>query len=110
MPGRDPAPAAPARFPWWVPAGAVALALAYLPTLFAPFDFVDDGNLVYPAPPGTTLREHAGLWWERVATNVEHLGPFRPALWVHWHLQANLFGADPLAWRACRLAWCALAA
>ena len=103
-------PDTPSRFPWWIPACAVALALAYLPTLTSPFDFIDDGNLVYPAPPGTTLQGHARLWWGNVVANVEHLGPFRPTLWVHWHLQANLFGADPLAWRAYRLLWCALAA
>jgi hypothetical protein len=100
----------PFRFPWWIPFGALALALAYLLTLSAPFDFIDDGNLVYPAPPGTTLSGHARIWWENVAANVEHLGPFRPTLWAHWHVQANLFGADPVAWRTYRLLWCALAA
>ncbi len=98
------------RFPWWILGGAALLALAYLPTLNAPFDFVDDGDLVYPAPAGTTLRGHAELWWHRVTANVEHLGPFRPVLWLHWHVQANVFGADPLAWRLCRLVWCGLAA
>ncbi len=102
-------PATPSRFRWWIPVGAVALALVYLPTLASPFDFIDDGNLVYPAPEGTSLSGHGRIWWENVRANVEHLGPFRPTLWAHWHLQANLFGADPLAWRVYRLAWCALA-
>lgn len=103
---------APSRppFPWWIPIGAVAAALVFLPTLGAPFDFIDDGNLVYPAAPGTPLYEHPRLWWEAVVANVEHLGPFRPTLWAHWHVQANVFGADPVAWRAYRLLWCALAA
>jgi hypothetical protein len=81
-----------------------------MPTLSAPFDFIDDGNLVYPAPPGISPREHMSLWWKSVVANVDHLGPFRPTLWAHWHLQANLFGPDPMAWRVYRLAWCALAA
>jgi hypothetical protein len=98
------------RFPWWILCGAVAIALAYLPTLSSPFDFIDDGNLVYPAPPDTTLYEHAEMWWGNVVANVEHLGPFRPTLWAHWHVQANLFGGDPAAWRLYRLVWCALAA
>jgi len=38
--------------------GAVVIALGYLPTLFAPFDFIDDGNLVYPSPAGTTAAGH----------------------------------------------------
>ncbi|MBN9118144.1 MAG: hypothetical protein J0I06_03095 [Planctomycetes bacterium] len=100
----------PSRFPWWILVGAAATALAYWPTLTSPFDFVDDGNLVYPVPPGTTLGGHTRVWWDNVVANVEHLGPFRPTLWAHWHLQANLFGADPLVWRAYRLLWCALAA
>jgi hypothetical protein len=88
----------------------LALALGYLPTLAAPFDFIDDGNLVYPAPPGTSLGEHVGLWWDKVRANVEHLGPFRPTVWAHWELAANTLGGDALAWRAARLGWCALAA
>jgi hypothetical protein len=98
------------RFPWWIPLGAVVVALAYLPTLTTPFDFVDDGNLVYPTPAGTSARGHLDLWWANVAANVEHLGPFRPTLWAHWHVQANLFGGDSLLWRAWRLVWCGLAA
>ncbi|MBX9622499.1 MAG: hypothetical protein K2X82_01660 [Gemmataceae bacterium] len=97
------------RFPWWVPAGGLLLAALYLPTLATPFDFVDDGNLVYPSTT-TGLAGHAGLWWDKVRANYDHLGPFRPTLWAHWQLQANLFDGDPLAWRAYRLAWCALAA
>ncbi len=110
MNARDPTPAEEVRFPWWIVTGAAFLALAYIPTLSAPFDFIDDGDLVYPAPPGTTLREHANLWWSRVTANVEHLGPFRPALWAHWHLQANVFGGEPLAWRVSRFVWCVLSA
>ncbi|MCI0703310.1 MAG: hypothetical protein L0241_19705 [Planctomycetia bacterium] len=94
----------------WIVGGAALLALAYFPTLSAPFDFIDDGNLVYPAPAGTTLREHTELWWHRVTANVEHLGPFRPVLWAHWQVQANLFGADSQLWRLFRFAWCMLAA
>ena len=99
----------PPRFPWWVPAGGLLLAALYLPTLATPFDFVDDGNLVYPSATAGAAG-HVELWWEKVRANYDHLGPFRPTLWVHWQLQANLFGGDPVAWRAYRLAWCALAA
>lgn len=97
-------------FPWWIVVGGCILALGYLPTLNAPFDFTDDGNLVYPAEAGTTLGGHVGLWWDKVQANVEHLGPFRPVVWAHWELAANTFGADPVAWRAGRLVWCGLAA
>lgn len=100
----------PIRFPRWIPGAAVVIALAYMPSLATPFDFIDDGNLVYPAPTGTTLRGHVDIWWSDVVANVNHLGPFRPTLWAHWHLQANLFGADPFLWRLYRLTWVALAA
>ena len=90
--------------------GAIVLALGYLPTLFAPFDFIDDGNLVYPAPPGLGLAGHAELWWAKVMANVEHLGPFRPVLIAHWEVMANTTNGDPFAWRAVRLVWCGLAA
>jgi hypothetical protein len=93
--------------PHWVPLGGLLIALGFLPTLAAPFDFADDGNLVYPAPAGT---HHVARWWDRVAANVEHLGPFRPAAWAHWELAANAVGADPVAWRTLRLVWCGLAA
>lgn len=93
----------------WVPAGGLLLAALYLPTLGTPFDFVDDGNLVYPTP-GLSAGGHVGLWWEKVEANYEHLGPFRPTLWVHWQLQANLFDGSASAWRVYRFAWCALSA
>ena len=50
-------PTPPPPFPRWVLLIGLLLALAYVPTLFAPFDFLDDGNLVYPAP-GLSAGEH----------------------------------------------------
>jgi hypothetical protein len=100
---------ATSAFPRWVFLGGILLALGYLPMISAPFDFMDDGNLVYPTK-GLTLPQHAELWWQKVAANVEHLGPFRPAVWLHWQMAANLFGSDPVAWRTGRLVWCAFAA
>ncbi len=96
-------------FPLWVILGGSALVLAYLPTLSAPFDFLDDGNLVYAAPE-MTAADHVRVWWDKVRANVEHLGPFRPVLWAHWELAANVYGNDPLAWRTGRLVWCGVAA
>ncbi|MFO0804545.1 MAG: hypothetical protein U0791_15645 [Gemmataceae bacterium] len=100
----------PNSFPRWIPLGGLLLAALYLPTLATPFDFIDDGNLVYPAEPGLGFRGHVALWWEKVEANYEHLGPFRPTLWVHWQIQANLFGGDPFLWRLHRFLWCGLAA
>lgn len=98
----------PPPFPRWVLLIGLLLSLAYVPTLFAPFDFLDDGNLVYPAR-GLSAADHVRVWWDKVRANVEHLGPFRPVVWAHWEMAANVYGDDPLAWRAGRLVWCGLA-
>ena len=100
-------PAWPGR--WWLPIAALLLAMLYLPTLGTRFDFIDDGNLVYPAAP-MPLGERVGVAWDKVVANYEHLGPFRPVLWAHWELSAELFRGSELAWRSARLLWCALAA
>jgi hypothetical protein len=83
--------------------------MLYLPTLGTRFDFVDDGNLVYPAVP-MPLLERLQLVWTKVVANYQHLGPFRPVLWAQWELSAELFHGSELAWRSARLAWCGLAA
>lgn len=96
-------------FPHWVILGGLLLAAGYLPTLATPFDFTDDGNLVYPTR-GLSAGQHVSLWWDKVKANVEHLGPFRPVVWAHWQLAANVYGDNPTAWRAGRVVWCGLAA
>ncbi len=100
----------PSRFPWWIILGAIVLGSAYLPTLRTPFDFIDDGNLVYPAASGTTVVGHVELWWDKVRANYEHLGPFRPVLWAHWEAFANISQGNATVWRAIRLGWCVVAA
>ncbi len=97
------------RFPWWVLAGGLLLASAYLPTLGARFDFIDDGNLVYPEPP-MPLTARLGVVWTKIAGNYADLGPFRPVLWVHWEAAAELCRGSDFAWRLSRLLWCAFAA
>ena len=97
--------ASPSR-PWWIPAGAVLLALIYLPTLSTRFDFIDDGNLVYPTRP-MPLDQRAAVVWHKIVANYEDLGPFRPVLWVHWETAADLLQGNELGWRTLRLCWCA---
>ena len=99
-------PAGPAR---WVLLGAVLLPLVYLSTLTTRFDFIDDGNLVYPTR-GLPLGERIQLVWGKIVANYDHLGPFRPVLWAHWQPEADLLNANPHAWRAVRLFWTMLAA
>ena len=105
----DTIPDSRPSFPWWIVGGAVLLAAAYLPTLAMPFDFLDDGNLVYPTR-GLSFTGHVAQWWEKVAANVNHLGPWRPVLWAHWEILSNLCDESVLAWRIERLTWCAFAA
>lgn len=81
---------------------ALLITCLYLPTLGTPFDFIDDGDLVYPSHR-PTLEGKAEYYWERVVANYEHLGPFRPTLWAHWRVAAETFDANPVLWRAGRL-------
>lgn len=91
----------------WIFLGALLLAAGYLPLLGARFDFIDDGNLVYPTPP-CSPGERLEIVWDKIDANVKSLGPFRPVLWVHWELQADLLQGSEFGWRAVRLAWCFL--
>ena len=87
---------------------AALIACLYLPTLATPFDFIDDGNLVYPSH-APTLAGKVEYYWQCVVANYEDLGPFRPTLWAHWRLEAELFNANPYLWRAERLVFTFLA-
>ena len=101
-----------ARFrfsPWLILAGAIAIPLLYVPTLATRFDFIDDGNLVYSAPP-MPLGNRIGLVWDKIVANYDHLGPFRPVLWAHWEFVADLARNDAFTWRLIRLGWSILAA
>ena len=102
--------AAETRFPPWIVfLGAIVISLIYLPTLGTNFDFVDDGNLVYPAPP-MPLDQRVELVWQKIVANYDHLGPFRPVLSAHWELFAEVCQGDALRWRLVRFGWCMLAA
>jgi hypothetical protein len=105
MPGAVPTPP---RRGWWVLLGALLIPLIYLPTLSTRFDFIDDGNLVYPSAP-QPLADRAQLVWQKIVANYEDLGPFRPVLWVHWEIAADLLQGSEKAWRATRLVWCSFA-
>lgn len=97
------------RSPRWILLWACLLASLYLPTLATPFDFNDDGNLVYPAasmPAGRHLRQY----WDSVIGEYHNLGLFRPVLLAHWEIEANLLGPSAFRWRLTRLLWAALAA
>ena len=44
-----------------------------------PFDFIDDGSIVYPYRPDSAYQLYR-VYWGRIVANFGHLGPFRPAL------------------------------
>ncbi|MEX2213261.1 MAG: hypothetical protein WD768_03985 [Phycisphaeraceae bacterium] len=94
---------------FWIPIGGILIALLYLPMLAAPFDFIDDGNLVYPSG-ATNLSEWLAAMKTAIVANYDHLGAFRPTLWFHWLVQQHLLGPNELPWHVYRLLWCALAA
>jgi hypothetical protein len=92
----------------WGLVSVCLISALYIPTLWTRFDFIDDGNLVYPSAP-VPLDQRVLLAWDKVVANYKHLGPFRPVLWSHWELQAELLGADAFRWRFVRLLWFGLA-
>ena len=94
---------------WWAIAWGCILASLYLPSLTTRFDFIDDGNLVYPAP-SMPFADRVALTWSKVIANYNDLGPFRPVLWAHWEVQADLFAASAVRWRLARLLWTLVAA
>ena len=109
IPTNSQAAVSPRRFTsWLILLGASAIPLVYLPSLRTDFDFIDDGNLVYPSPP-MPVGQRLNLVWDKIVANYEHLGPFRPVLWVHWEAAAEMFNGDPALWRFGRLAWSVLA-
>ena len=75
----------------------------------APFDFIDDGSIVYPYRPDSAYQLYR-VYWGRIVANFGHLGPFRPALWIHWGAEAELFDGSAPCWRTARLAWTMLSA
>jgi hypothetical protein len=92
------------RSSFWLIGWAALICALYLPTLLMNFDFIDDGNLVYPAPP-MPVAQRIELYWTKVIANYNDLGPFRPVLWAHWEVEAQTLGAHPVRWRVVRLAW-----
>ncbi len=106
---RDRSLAGKRRGAWWVLFWALILSSLYLPSLATRFDFIDDGNLVYPSPP-LPLGQRVQLAWDKVVGNYHDLGPFRPVLWAHWEIQAELLGAVAFRWRVARLLWLTVAA
>ena len=58
--------------------------------------FIDDGNLVYPSGISSPA-ERLALVWAKIRANYEHLGPFRPVLWAHWEVAAELFHGSEVA-------------
>ena len=63
---------------WWIVIGALLIPSLYLLTLATRFDFIDDGNLVYPSAP-RPLSEREQLVWHKIA-----------ALGIRGHLPAQL--------------------
>ena len=92
----------------WVLVGAVLVSSLYLTTLGTRFDFIDDGNLVYPTA-AVSVSHRLHIVWHKIVANYRHLGPFRPVLWVHWETCAELFGGNAFQWRLARLGWLMLA-
>ncbi|MGH7428340.1 MAG: hypothetical protein ACREJ4_08290 [Candidatus Methylomirabilaceae bacterium] len=93
-----------AETPWWLIALLVAsLCVLYASTVSQPFDFEDDGNLVYSSAPHSGFGDRLALVWSRTLAELHHDGPFRPVLWAYFELHNYTFGLDVVRWRVARL-------
>jgi hypothetical protein len=94
---------------WFIPLLGVILVCLYLPTLTTPFDFNDDGCMVYAAP-GLNLSQRCQLVWQKTLIDFHDHGPFRPVSWAQWEASAYFFGPNPIVHRSARLLWTCLSA
>jgi hypothetical protein len=70
--------------------------------LWQPFDFEDDGNLVY-APPTESIGARVAHVTERTVEDFTSRGPFRPVYWAYFEANYYFFGTNPVGWRIVRL-------
>lgn len=98
------APTADRPFSWMA---ALLLPIAvmsiYAGSLAIPFDFEDDGLVIYHDAPKTDLSNRLQETWQRTLADLESRGPFRPVYWAYFDLQDYWFGADVYQWRIARL-------
>jgi hypothetical protein len=84
--------------------GAIVLPCLYLINVTEPFDFVDDGAIVY--------RIHAdGLFqwleqiWRMTLAEFDQRGLFRPTIWLFYQTIAAAVGSHPIGWRVVWVVW-----
>jgi hypothetical protein len=80
-----------------------ALCGLYASTVSGPFDFEDDGNLVYSSAPHSGFTDRLSLVWENTLAQLQYHGPLRPVHWAYFELHNYIFGTDVLRWRVARL-------
>jgi hypothetical protein len=97
-------------YPWWaVLAGAILIPCLYLHNLTVPFDFQDDGGLIY-AVRSTGPVDWFNHVWYLVVSEFGGLGPFRPTYWFVLQSAAAAFGEVPVLWRLAFFTWSIVAA
>jgi hypothetical protein len=89
--------------------GAVLIPCLYVHNLTVPFDFDDDGAMVYSVG-GANLGEWSARVWQLVMDDFVNRGPFRPTLWFFHQTVAAVFGSVATSWRAFFLVWSMIAA
>src|ERR1051326_8827435 len=96
------------RLPWLILLGIACTAI-YLPTIYANFDFKDDGATANPVGVAT-LAELNQLVWRTTCDEFRERGPFRPVIWYCWRGQQELFQGNICCWRWCNFFYTALCA
>ena len=90
-------------------AGAVLIPCLYAHNLTVPFDFDDDGIIVYSIG-GASVPDWFDRVWQLVMSDFVSRGPFRPTFYFFHQTLAALLGPEALSWRLFFLGWSMIAA
>jgi hypothetical protein len=90
-------------------AGAVLIPCLYAHNLTVPFDFDDDGIIVYSIG-GANLSDWFARVWQLVMSDFVSRGPFRPTFYFFHQTLAALLGPEAVSWRLFFLGWSMIAA
>jgi hypothetical protein len=95
---------------WFMLLASVLISALFLPTLATPFDFSEDGCLVYRDIFHVRYDNFCTAVMRQTISEFQHTGPFRPVVWAHWYASSLIHGHNALAYRMERLICCAIAA